>query len=414
MPVGCRRFKLDSSFGAVDFKICYGVSMRVVHLISNLELGGAERTLVRLVGSLSNCGVEQSVVSMIPGGALATDVKRTGADLVELGADRSIFSGRLLPEVGQVLRYLQPDLVQGWMYHANLAASVTGMLGYHKAPVFWGVRQSLARLADNRLSTVAVILAGSALRMQPAGVIYNSRRAAAEHERWGYPKSRRNIIFNGVDVDLFKPDPAARAGLMARLDLDEDSLVIGRVARNHPMKDNKTLFAAFAMVADSLPKARLVLIGPGMEAADKTLQQLAASTGAPGRVHFLGSDDHPERTVPAFDLSVLSSSSEGFPNVVAEAMACGVPVVATDVGESAHIIDDPSRVVPARSPVALADAMMRILTLPIELRNRLAGDDRKRILSAFSLQQMGARQMNIWREHSGISIPVSRQPSGSA
>lgn len=373
--------------------------MRIVHVISNLGIGGAETMLVRLVRELTGkATTTHSVVSFLPGGVYAEVLRELGAEVIELDGQRSLRSAALLRPLGAALARARPDLVQGWMYHGNIAASLAAMLRYHRAPVVWGIRQTLERLGDNRPLTRGFILAGTALGLHPRRIVYNSTVAAEQHEAYGYPRRKRATIYNGVDTRRFRPSVAARLTARAGLGLAPDAEVVGRVARNDAMKDHATLFRAFELLAARRPRAHLLVIGTGMTTADRELAQLANLTGAPERVHFLGPQFKLEELVPAFDVAVSSSRmSEGFQNVLAEAMACGVPAVSTDIGEAGTIIGDAARLVPRSNPGALAAAVAAILDLPPEQRRQMGRRDRERIEANFEIGTAAAQFEAVWR-----------------
>jgi glycosyltransferase involved in cell wall biosynthesis len=372
--------------------------MRVVHVISNLGIGGAETMLVRLVREHVGKTLSHSVVSFLPGGVYAEVLRELGAEVIELEGQRSLKSAALLRPLGAALARAKPDLVQGWMYHGNIAASLAAMLGYYRAPVLWGIRQTLERLSDNRPLTRGFILAGSVLGFHPRRIVYNSTVAAEQHEGFWYPKAKRVTIYNGVDTKRFRPNVPARLSARAGLGLAPDAEVIGRVARNDPMKDHATLFKAFRLLAARRPSAHLVVVGTGMDTSDRELAQLANVTGASERVHFLGPQFKLEDLVPAFDVAVSSSRmSEGFQNVLAEAMACGVPAVSTDIGEAGTIIGDPARLVPRLAPDALAAAVSAILDLSAEQRRQMGRQDRERIVARFEIGAAAAQFEAVWR-----------------
>ena len=373
--------------------------MRVVHVISNLGLGGAETMLVRLVRKQAGGGVEHAVVSFLPGGVYAAELRDLGVEVIELEGTRSFKSAALLRPLGAALARAKPDLVQGWMYHGNVAASLAAIAGSCRAPVLWGIRQTLERLGDNRPLTRGVILAGSALGFQPRRIVYNSTLAAEQHEAFWYPRPKRVTIYNGIDTARFRPNLPTRLAAKAGLGLPPDAEVIGRVARNDPMKDHATLFRAFGLLAGRRPRAHLVLVGTGMEAADAGLAQLAQRTGAAERVHFVGPRLELEQLVPGFDVAVSSSRmSEGFQNVLAEAMACGVPAVSTDIGEAATIIGDRARLLPRLDAEALAAAIGAVLDLPAEQRREMGRQDRARIVARFEIGAAAAQFEAVWRE----------------
>ncbi len=375
--------------------------LRVVHVISNLGTGGAETMLVRLL-SADRKPHDHAVISFLSDGALAPDVRTLGVDLFEMGAKRSAGTALLLPGLARLLTQLQPDVVQGWMYHANVAASASRFLMRSRPPVLWNIRQTLQKLSNNSLLTQGTILAGTLLRGSPAGIVYNSTESADQHERVGYPRAKRIIIENGFDLKAFQPREIARQSLMHVLGLEGTPILIGRVARKAAQKDDPTLFAAFAEVAAEQADVHLVLIGPGMDRTDPDLDRLARDTSASERIHFLGPRRDVADLTAGFDVAVSSSAhSEGFSNVIAEAMAAGVPAVATDVGEARRIVGDDSRIVSPGRPDALATAMARILALSDSDRNVLGQSDRTRIEQSFGIETIAARYSALWQETAG-------------
>jgi glycosyltransferase involved in cell wall biosynthesis len=169
------------------------------------------------------------------------------------------------------------------------------------------------------------------------------------------------------------------------------------VARNDPIKDNATLFSAFRRLAGARPRAHLLAIGAGMDAGNEEVMALVRTTGAAGRVHLLGRQLEVEELVAAFDVAVSSSrTAEGFQTVLAEAMACAVPAVATDVGEARTIIADPARIVPRADPDALAAAVAAVLDLPAQQRARMGAQDRARIEANFAIAAAAEKFEAVW------------------
>lgn len=374
------------------------MSPRVVHVISNLGTGGAENMLLRLMeteAAASRAG-DHTVISLLSGGALADRIRALGVDLIELGASRSLKTALLLPDLVRILRSVRPELIQAWMYHGNIAASTARLLLRSRPPILWNIRQSLQKLSNNSAKTQAIILAGTALRASPHGIVYNSEVSALQHESLGYPQSKRIIVENGFEVTPSQRDEA-RAALLPELGLDPDTLLIGRVARRAAQKDDTTLFAAFQRMAEANPRARLILIGYGMTIEDPALVALARDSGFSERVHFLGERSDVGQLTHAFDVALSSSAhSEGFSNVIAEAMAAGVPTIATDVGDSAKIIGDASRIVPPRDPDAIARAGLDILSLSPDDRRTLGARDRQWISDNFDMGKIAGRYRSLW------------------
>lgn len=365
--------------------------MRVLHIISNLMSGGAESMLTKLVEALPAPGHEHIVVSFIDGGLFAERLAHQGVEVIGLGQRRSIGAALKLGRLRSVVRDRSPSVIQGWMYHGNLAASVASA----GRPVFWNVRQRLERLSDNKLSTRAVIFGSLLYRRSVTAVIYNSAKAAEDHEARGYPREKRVLIPNGFDTSTFAPDPSAREWLRAELGVGPGTRLIGRVARHDAIKDTPTLLDACA--AMQTRAAHLVLVGRGMEPGNADLMCLVAKRALQDHVHLLGERADVARLNAGFDVAVLSSShGEGFPNVICEAMAVATPVVATDAGECRSIIGDDTRVVPTRDHRKLAAALDRVLFLSPDARNRLGLRDRDHVSTTYSLVKIAARYADVW------------------
>jgi glycosyltransferase involved in cell wall biosynthesis len=372
--------------------------MKVLHVISNLMSGGAEAMLSKLARATEGADVHHVVLSLMSGGKFANEISNAGIPVIGLGLGRNVRAIASVRSIIEQTRRIQPDIIQGWMYHANVAASIAGIFSSHFPPLLWNIRQTLQHLRDETMLTRATIMASSLLSWQPSKLIYNSIRSAEDHERLGFRRSARVILPNGFDLDRFKPDQQRRQAFRQSLGISETALVIGRVASLHPRKDIDTLFTAFAPIAAAEPNAHLVLIGRGMTLDEPKITTLTASSPDPIRVHALGERTDLEYIYPGFDLSISSSShAEAFPNVIGEAMACGVPSIATDVGESATIIGDPSRVVPPRNPMALSDCALRLLALTNDSRTKMGLRDRGRITEFFSLNQVAKGYLSLWQ-----------------
>ena len=372
--------------------------LRVAHIISNLGAGGAEGSLYRLIKAIPDGSGQHTVITFKSGGVNAGLLRQHGVAVHELGTKTSVGGIWHLPGLARTLRDFRPDVVQGWMYHGNVAASLSQRFMPQPAKVCWNVRQTSSRLRDDKLLTQPLILAGAPLSKFCSQIIYNSCLSARQHERYGYASTKRRVIHNGVDCDEFKPDPGSHARLCDLLKVPSGSRLIGRIGRKAKMKDHETMFRAFAELARN-PLNHLVLIGQGMDRLDSELANWATGTGAPSRVHFLGGRSNIADLMPGLDVNVSSSStSEGFPNVIAEGMACGVPAVATDVGESLLILSDPDRIVPPGEPAALADRISRVLAMPEENRTLLGRRDRNRMLQLFSISKAVQAYHETWTD----------------
>jgi len=307
------------------------------------------------------------------------------------------------PNLGAIFRLMSiarrfsPDVIQGWMYHGNLAASIICMLSCRKARLFWNIRQTLYSLEREKKMTRLVIQMSRILAPSPTAIVYNSVASAAQHEALGYPMKSRKVIPNGFNTDEFQPDPSAKASVTRDLDLGSSGALVLHVARFHPMKDHSTLMVAAKQVLMGRPQTTFLLVGRGVTESNQELVTLRSALGIEDAVYLAGERHDIFRLMAAADLLVLSSAwGEGFPNVLGEAMACGTPCVSTDVGDCRNLIGDTGCVVRPRDPSTLAYALLRLLA-DEERRSDLGARARRRIESNFSIDVIAQRYMNLYQ-----------------
>jgi glycosyltransferase involved in cell wall biosynthesis len=365
---------------------------KILHLITGLETGGAEGTLDRLVAGMDRDRFASVVVSMTDAGTIGRHIEKAGIALETLGMRRGAADPRGLLRFLRVLRRQRPAIVQTWLYHADLLGLAAHALGY--APVLlWNIRCTQSIEAE---FVRAVLRRGSSL---PRAIIVNSLAGRHFHERLGYRPRRWEYLPNGFDTAFFKPDPAGRRRLRAELGIDDGAVVIGISARYHPMKDHATFFAAAARLATGHPELVLLLAGAGIDDANRELAQMMARHGPQPRLELLGDRRDMHALYPALDIATLTSAfGEGFPNALGEAMACGVPCVATDTGDAAEILGPTGEIVPPRDPTALAMAWERLLIAGPEKRRALGAAARARIVERYDLAVMLRHYEALYQE----------------
>lgn len=363
----------------------------IVHVITELGSGGAERMLVRLV--TGSTAFRHVVVPLTGDGELAAVLRSAGVEVIPLGMRRGIPSVKSLVRLSRIIRRERPAMVQTWLYHADLSGLVAAKLARFQ-PVVWNLRCSNMDLSHYRWSTRAVVRLLTWLSAQPEAIMVNSEAGRRWHEALGYRTKRWELVPNGVDLTIFRPNPEARARWRRHLGIKKDDVLIGMVARRDPMKDHEGMLQAAVKAARLRPGLAFVFAGRGVSRDDPVLARLADEVGTP--VHLIDACDDVPGLMASLDVAVLSSVfGEGFPNVVVEAMAAGVPCVVTDVGDSAAIVGTTGLVVPPRNPVALAES---ILTLAADnpLRARLGASARHRVREHFGLAAACARYEAAW------------------
>jgi glycosyltransferase involved in cell wall biosynthesis len=258
--------------------------------------------------------------------------------------------------------------------------------------VLWNIRGSHCRLADEKLLTAATIWLGARLSSRPFRIVNNSLASARQHEALlGFRRDRWSIIPNGFEVERFRPSAKAREEIRAELRLKSDSLLIGLIGRYHPMKDHSNFLSAAAILRHSVPGAQFVMAGAGIDPANHALFAQSRDLGLLDCTHLLGARTDIPRVTAALDIAGSSSYSEAFPNVIGEAMSCGVPCVVTDVGDSSWLAGDTGLSVPPRDPKALAEAWLSLIARGPEGRQALGAAARERIVERFSIGAIAAQ-----------------------
>lgn len=329
--------------------------MRILFLARSLNYGGAERQLTVLARGLRRRGHTVAVALFYPEGNLRTELAEDGIEVVSLDKRGRWDTAAFLLRLVRTVRAWRPDLLHSYLVVPNvMAALVKPLLGM---PVVWGIRASNMDTACYDRSIAFAYRCEALLARVPDLMIANSHAGAAYHAARGYPVSRLQVVPNGIATVRFVIDRARGEALRRRWGGD-DCPLIGVVGRLDPMKDYATFLRALAQV----PAARAVIVGEGTDTARAELQALASSLQVADRIVWEKAGTDMVAAYNAFDLLCLPSAfGEGFPNVVGEAMACGIPCVVTDVGDSARLVGTLGEVAPPREPAALAAALQRLL-----------------------------------------------------
>ncbi len=373
--------------------------MRVVHIITGLAIGGAERALYNLLhGGLSTC-FDNHVISLSDEGTMGLQIRALGVPIttLDMRGGRPSFSG--LAKLRRTVRELKPDLIQGWMYHGNLAASMVRYFLSGHLVLAWNIRHSLSDLAYEKPMTRQVIRANRLCSSVPDVLLYNSHLSRKQHEAFGFSSLNGWVIPNGIDLQKFCFSSDARLRVRAELSIPAEALIVGHVARLHPMKDHANFLQAAEMIALRYPNAHFVLSGRDVSLDNASLKKKIPIV-LQNRFHLLGERRDVADLMSAMDVFCLCSAwGEGFPNVLGEAMAVGIPCVATDVGDSALVIGDCGVVVTPRDKAALAFGIESLFALPITERRLLGEQARSRIEDKFTLgaivEQYAARYKTI-------------------
>ncbi len=346
-------------------------------ITTGLGTGGAEMMLTQLIAGLPQH--RHTVISLTSGGKHADTLRALGVEVHTLDMPAGKPSPRALLKLIKLAWQIRPGVIMGWMYHGCLAAALVKLFRLGQGRVIWNIRQSLYDLALEKRGSALVIKSLKWLAPLAQTLTYNSQLSARQHEAIGYPAAKTRLIPNGFDTAHWQPAPLS----------PKEKIRIGRFGRFTAMKDYPTFLQAAALILKEQPQAEFLLAGPGVDTNNSEITRLIEQLGLQNHVQLLGERHDLPALTASLDLAVSSSAfGEGFPNVVGEAMACAVPVVATDIGDTAWVLGDTGTLVPPQDPQALATACLKILALPATERQALGTRGRNRIETHFSLQSI--------------------------
>jgi len=272
------------------------------------------------------------------------------------------------------------------MYHGNFAASWCRRSFARSSALIFGIRQSLYDLQHERFLTRAVIRKGAVYSHAADAIVYNSSVSQAQHTAMGYANGTSRVIANGFEIDRFRPDAGIRAATRARLSIDDSEFVIGVVARFHPVKDHAMLLRAVATMTREHRNIRVLIAGPGCTPDNTELREQISRYGGGARIELLGAWHETERLYPALDALCLTSKAEGFPNVVGEAMSCGVVCFCTEVGDVPRIIGDTGFLNAVGDSESLASHLLTFVRLGAPAKLEASKRARSRIVECFAIE----------------------------
>jgi glycosyltransferase involved in cell wall biosynthesis len=353
--------------------------------------------LWKLLKELPRDRFQATVVSLGPVGRPGALLRELGIEVEHIGLPR-LGASMLAPlRLHRLLMRIQPEVIQGWMYHGNLCAWVLAAMTGFRSRLIWSIRQSLYDLNNEKRVTRAVIRMSALASNRPERIIYVSGVSRQQHASLGFSDSNACVIPNGFDVAQVRRRDDARSQMRLALGLGKNNLLVGHLARFHPMKDQVGLLRAVSKIVSMRPHVKFALAGPGLDQANPALVRSVSDLGLGSRVMLLGELKDPVAFLSGCDLFCLASAwGEGFPNALGEAMACELPAVVTAIGECEQIVGDCGLVVEPKNPDAVASALLRLIDMDEGLRMKLGESARNRIAERFSLSRVAASYASMF------------------
>ena len=375
--------------------------MRVLHIITGLGVGGTENMLERVLSQLDPRQVSSHVIALKEGGPMADSIAAHGIPVEVMGLD-NFLPRMLMPlRLAQRIRRIAPDVIQTWLYHADLIGGIAARLARPfggAVPVAWSVRQSVVNPDFLRPATWRVIRSAAiASHFIPQAIVVNATASIASHAALGYDAGKFLLIPNGFDSERFHPDSDARARLRRQLGIAPETILVGLAGRYDPHKDYPGFLAAARAISLQRPDIAFVACGEGVDRSNPNMARLLAGHGALPQLHLLGRQTDMPQFWAALDIAVSASVGEGFSNSIGEAMSCALPCVVTNVGDSASILANNGCVVPPGNAEALSQAILTLSAMPAEKRQTLGQRARARIQNEYSLTSAAQSFVNLWQ-----------------
>ena len=363
--------------------------MKIIHIISGLSIGGAEIMLYKLLSITDKRKFTPIVIALVAGSDEMKDrIEALDIPVYSLGIKRSsLFSLFRFLKLIRLIREHKPDIIQGWMYHGNLAATLVSIFTTGHPAIVWNILHSLYDLCYEKRSTRWVIQLNRLFSRIPKAIIFNSNLSRKQHEAFGFNSRRSQMISNGIEIQKFVLSSERIQNIRSSLNISFSALIVGHVARFHPMKDHKGFLQTAVQVLQHFPEVHFILAGRDITKKNTILQEIIPDE-IEHQFHLLGERNDIPDLMGIMDIYCQSSWSEAWPTVLGEAMAAGVPCVATDVGDSKEIIGETGTVVSPRDVDALTAGIEKLIMMTPEQRQTLGEAARARIKENYDLDKI--------------------------
>jgi len=363
--------------------------LKIIHIISGLSIGGAEIMLYKLLSITDKRKFTPIVIALVAGSDEMKDrIEALDIPVYSLGIKRSsLFSLFRFLKLIRLMREHKPDIIQGWMYHGNLAATLVSIFTTGHPAIVWNILHSLYDLCYEKRSTRWVIQLNRLFSRIPKAIIFNSNLSRKQHEAFGFNSRRSQMISNGIEIQKFVLSSERIQNIRSSLNISFSALIVGHVARFHPMKDHKGFLQTAVQVLQHFPEVHFILAGRDITKKNTILQEIIPDE-IEHQFHLLGERNDIPDLMGIMDIYCQSSWSEAWPTVLGEAMAAGVPCVATDVGDSKEIIGETGTVVSPRDVDALTAGIEKLIMMTPEQRQTLGEAARARIKENYDLDKI--------------------------
>lgn len=359
--------------------------IRIIHIITGLNNGGAEMMLYKLLENIDKSKYKIEVISMMDKGIMGPKIENLGINVHTLDMKQGIPSIKSILKARKICS--DADFIQSWMYHADLFSFIIGKIFMNKK-VIWGIRRANLEKGKNKKSLLMIAKINSFLSKFVNEIVSCSIEAKKTHIDYGFKESKIVVIPNGFSIEKYSYNSEAKKKLLKELGINENKTILSVVGRWNILKDHKNALDSLVLLKEKYSNLIMIFAGTGMKKNNKELIDLIKERNLGNEIYLLGRREDIPDIMSATDIYVSSSSGEGFPNVIGEAMACETPCVVTNVGDSAYIVGETGIVVPRQKPKQLANGIEKLLKLDLEKREELVKFARQRIVDNFEVSKV--------------------------
>lgn len=369
--------------------------MKILHIITGLNIGGAEMSLKRLILShQSSSDFHHSVISLTDIGPIGNQLIEEGVDVIALNMKSPLFLPKTIWQLRRVICQIKPDIVQTWMYHADLIGGIAAKLAGIKA-IIWGIR-NCGVVSTKRTTAIIRRLCVPLSYFIPSTIVCVADAAKKAHRKIGYCIDKMQVINNGFELESLSATCEQRNLIRQNCGINEQQMVIGMLGRFHPIKDHLNFIKAAHLVCQQFSNVHFILVGKGCDNQNIQLLNWLTNYNLVDKFSLLSQRNDVAACLSAMDIFCSSSLLEGFPNAVGEAMAMERPCVVTQAGDSALLVGDYGIVVPVQDAKALAEGLMKMLNKPKEQRLLMAKQSKQRIIEHFALSRTVAQYEQLY------------------
>jgi len=369
--------------------------MKIVHIITGLNDGGAEEILYKIClhDKLNN----HIVISVVSGGKYVSLLKKLGVKVYCL--NMKFYSFFNFFYLIKLLKILQPDIVQTWLIHGDFIGGIAARFAGIKN-ILWTIPYSKVDTSIEKIRNILLIKILAKLSyIIPKLILVISKSGKKNCQNLGYYEKKLRLVTTGYDLFFFKRNRYEKLYFKKKLKIEKQTPLLGIVARYHPVKDHTNLLNALSIVKLKNKNFICIFVGSGMTKNNKILLNEIRKLELDSFVKLLGPKSNIPQVMNGLDVNILCSKSEGFPNVVVEAMACGTPCVVTNVGDSSFIVGKNGWVVPPSNSIKLANAIEKALS-EINSKNwkKKCSQARLRVHNKFEIKKMIKYYNLTWLE----------------